>query len=151
MIKIKKQAIVFHTKEQMFELVDNVEDYPSFLPWCGGTKVLAKDKTITKAQIDIRYKGLKQSFTTENSKQYPDKMVINLIDGPFKKLEGEWRFIEIEKGASRIELELNYEFKNFILEKLISPAFTMIANTFIDSFVKKANEDGADHSNPKLS
>ena len=68
-------------------------------------------------------------------------MVINLIDGPFKKLEGEWRFIEIEEGSSRIELELNYEFKNFILEKLISPAFSVIANTFIDSFVAKANKD----------
>ena len=141
MFTIKKQAIVFHSKEHMFDLVDQVEDYPTFLPWCGETKVLARDKDITRARIDIRFKGIKQSFTTENHKTYPDKMVINLIDGPFKKLEGEWRFIEIEEGSSRIELELNYEFKNFILEKLISPAFSVIANTFIDSFVTKANKD----------
>ena len=141
MFTIKKQAIVFHSKERMFELVDQVEDYPTFLPWCGETEVLAKNKDITRARINIRFKGIKQSFTTENHKTYPDKMIINLIDGPFKKLEGEWRFIEIEKGSSRIELELNYEFKNFILEKLISPAFTVIANTFIDSFVAKANKD----------
>lgn len=68
-------------------------------------------------------------------------MIINLIDGPFKRLEGEWRFIEIDKESSRIEFELNYEFKNYLLEKLIAPAFNMIANTFIDSFVAKANED----------
>ena len=135
MFTIKKQAIVFHSKERMFELVDQVEDYPTFLPWCGETEVLARNKDITRAKINIRFKGIKQSFTTENHKTYPDKMVINLIDGPFKKLEGEWRFIEIEEGSSRIELELNYEFKNFILEKLISPAFAVIANTFIDSFV----------------
>ena len=141
MFTIKKQAIVFHSKERMFELVDQVEEYPTFLTWCGETKVLARDKDITRARIDIRFKGIKQSFTTENHKTYPDKMVINLIDGPFKKLEGEWRFIEIEEGSSRIELELNYEFKNFILEKLISPAFSVIANTFIDSFVTKANKD----------
>lgn len=141
MFTIKKQAIVFHSKERMFELVDQVEEYPTFLPWCGETEVLARDKDITRARIDIRFKGIKQSFTTENHKTYPDKMVINLIDGPFKKLEGEWRFIEIEEGSSRIELELNYEFKNFILEKLISPAFAVIANTFIDSFVTKANKD----------
>ena len=141
MFTIKKQAIVFHSKERMFELVDQVEDYPTFLPWCGETEVLAKNKDITRARINIRFKGIKQSFTTENHKTYPDKMIINLIDGPFKKLEGEWRFIEIEKGSSRIELELNYEFKNFILEKLISPAFSVIANTFIDSFVAKANKD----------
>lgn len=141
MFTIKKQAIVFHSKERMFELVDQVEDYPTFLPWCGETEVLARNKDITRAKINIRFKGIKQSFTTENHKTYPDKMVINLIDGPFKKLEGEWRFIEIEEGSSRIELELNYEFKNFILEKLISPAFSVIANTFIDSFVAKANKD----------
>ena len=141
MFTIKKQAIVFHSKERMFELVDQVEDYPTFLPWCGETEVLARNKDITRAKINIRFKGIKQSFTTENHKTYPDKMVINLIDGPFKKLEGEWRFIEIEEGSSRIELELNYEFKNFILEKLISPAFSVIANTFIDSFVTKANKD----------
>ena len=141
MFTIKKQAIVFHSKERMFELVDKVEDYPTFLPWCGETEVLARNKDITRAKINIRFKGIKQSFTTENHKIYPDKMVINLIDGPFKKLEGEWRFIEIEEGSSRIELELNYEFKNFILEKLISPAFAVIANTFIDSFVAKANKN----------
>ena len=141
MFTIKKQAIVFHSKERMFELVDQVEDYPTFLPWCGETEVLARNKDITRAKINIRFKGIKQSFTTENHKTYPNKMVINLIDGPFKKLEGEWRFIEIEEGSSRIELELNYEFKNFILEKLISPAFSVIANTFIDSFVVKANKD----------
>ena len=141
MFTIKKQAIVFHSKERMFELVDQVEDYPTFLPWCGETEVLARNKDITRAKINIRFKGIKQSFTTENHKTYPDKMIINLIDGPFKKLEGEWRFIEIEEGSSRIELELHYEFKNFILEKLISPAFSVIANTFIDSFVVKANKD----------
>ncbi len=140
MYTIKKQAIVFHSKEKMFELVDGVEDYPSFLPWCGDTKVLKRDENITQATIDIRFKGIKQSFTTENKKKYPNIMIISLIDGPFKKLSGEWRFIEIQEGSSRIELELNYEFKNIILEKLISPAFTMIANTFIDSFVSKANE-----------
>jgi len=141
MFTIKKQAIVFHNKERMFELVDQVEEYPTFLPWCGETKVIVRNKDITRARIDIRFKGIKQSFTTENQKKYPDKMIINLVDGPFKKLEGEWRFIEIDKSSSRIELELNYEFKNFILEKLISPAFTVIANTFIDSFVAKANKD----------
>jgi len=141
MFTIKKQAIVFHNKERMFKLVDQVEEYPTFLPWCGETKVIVRNKDITRARIDIRFKGIKQSFTTENQKKYPDKMIINLVDGPFKKLEGEWRFIEIDKSSSRIELELNYEFKNFILEKLISPAFTVIANTFIDSFVTKANKD----------
>ena len=80
-------------------------------------------------------------FTTENFKTYPEQMLIKLINGPFKKLEGRWQFIEIEENACRIELELHYEFSNLILDKLISPVFSIIANTFIDNFVAQANKD----------
>ena len=141
MITIKKNAFVFHSREKMFNLVDQVEDYPDFLPWCGETKVLARTDEITRATILINYKGVKQSFTTENFKTYPEQMLIKLINGPFKKLEGRWQFIEIEENACRIELELHYEFSNLILDKLISPVFSMIANTFIDNFVAQANKD----------
>ena len=141
MITIKKHALVFHSKEKMFSLVDRVEDYPNFLPWCGKTKVIERTEKLTKATILINYHNVKQSFTTENVKIFPTKMHINLIDGPFKKLKGEWNFIEIEKDTCKIELELQYEFSNYFLDKLISPVFNMIANTFIDNFIAKANKD----------
>jgi ribosome-associated toxin RatA of RatAB toxin-antitoxin module len=141
MVTIKKIAIVPHPSAKLFELVDNVEDYPDFLPWCGDAKVIARTNEITRATILINYKGVKQSFTTENVKTYPKQMLIKLIDGPFKKLEGRWQFIEIEADACRIELELHYEFSSIILDKLISPVFNMIANTFIDNFVAQANKD----------
>ena len=141
MITIKKNALVLHSREKMFNLVDGVEKYPSFLPWCGTSKVLERTNQVTRASIQINYHGVKQVFTTENNKIYPEKMTIKLIDGPFKRLKGEWRFSEIETGACKIELELHYEFSNVILDKLISPVFNMIANTFIDNFVAKANKD----------
>jgi ribosome-associated toxin RatA of RatAB toxin-antitoxin module len=141
MITIKKNALVLHSREKMFSLVDEVENYPSFLPWCGTSKVLERTNQVTRASIQINYHGVKQVFTTENNKIYPKKMVIKLINGPFRSLKGEWRFLEIESGACKIELELHYEFSNAILDKLISPVFNMIANTFIDNFVAKANED----------
>ena len=141
MVTIKKHAIVLHPRAKLFELVDRVEDYPNFLPWCGASKVLARTDEITRATILISYKGVKQSFTTENVKTFPEQMLIKLINGPFKKLEGRWQFIEIEASACRIELELQYEFSNIILDKLISPVFNMIANTFIDNFVTQANKD----------
>jgi len=141
MVTIKRHAIVLHPRVKLFKLVDQVEDYPDFLPWCGETKVLARTDEITRATILINYKGVKQSFTTENFKTYPEQMLIKLINGPFKKLEGRWQFIEIEENACRIELELHYEFSNLILDKLISPVFSMIANTFIDNFVAQANKD----------
>ena len=141
MITIKKNALVFHSREKMFTLVDKVEDYPNFLSWCGKTEVIERTEKITKATILINYHNVKQSFTTENVKVFPVKMNINLIDGPFKILKGEWNFIEIEKDACKIEFELQYEFSNYFLDKLISPVFNMIANTFIDNFVAKANKD----------
>ena len=141
MITIKKHALVLHNKEKMFTLVDRVEDYPNFLPWCSKTEVIKRSEKITKATILINYHNIKQSFTTENVKIFPTKMNINLVDGPFKTLKGEWNFIEIEKDTCKIEFELQYEFSNHILDKLISPVFNMIANTFIDNFVAKANKD----------
>ena len=141
MITIKKHAIVLHSREKMFNLVDQVEDYPNFLTWCGKTEIVERTEKITKATILINYHNVKQSFTTENVKIFPTKMNINLIDGPFKKLKGEWNFIELEKDTCKIEFELHYEFSNYLLDKLISPVFNMIANTFIDNFVAKANKD----------
>jgi len=141
MVTIKKHALVFHSREKMFSLVDQVEDYPNFLPWCGNSKVIKRTKKLTKATILINYHNVKQSFTTENVKVFPVSMNINLIDGPFKILKGEWNFIEIEKDACKIELELQYEFSNYFLDKLISPVFNIIANTFIDNFIAKANKE----------
>ena len=141
MVTIKKNALVFHSREKMFTLVDQVEDYPNFLSWCGKAEVIERTEKITKATILINYHKVKQSFTTENVKVFPVKMNINLIDGPFKILKGEWNFIEIEKDACKIEFELQYEFSNYFLDKLISPVFNLIANTFIDNFIAKANKD----------
>jgi|TARA_B110000037_G_scaffold220697_1_gene289316 ribosome-associated toxin RatA of RatAB toxin-antitoxin module len=141
MITIKKSAFVFHSREKMFNLVDQVEDYPNFLPWCGKAEVIVRTKKITEAKILINYHSIKQSFTTRNVKVFPSKMDINLIEGPFKILKGKWSFIEIEKNTCKIEFELQYKFSSYILDKLISPVFNLIANTFIDNFVAKANKD----------
>jgi|TARA_B110000196_G_C20535668_1_gene382078 ribosome-associated toxin RatA of RatAB toxin-antitoxin module len=141
MITIKKHALVLHSQEKMFNLVDRVEDYPDFLSWCDKTEIIERSEKITKATIFINYHNVKQSFTTKNIKTFPKKMKINLINGPFRILKGEWNFIEIEKDTCKIEFELQYEFSNYVLDKLISPVFNIIANTFIDNFVSKANKD----------
>lgn len=140
MHKIEKSAIVLHQKTTMFSLVDRVEDYPKFLPWCGKTEILYRDKNKTTASIEINFKGIKQTFTTENQKINEDVMKIKLVDGPFKHLSGEWEFKELDKDSCQIQLKLEYQFSNIILEKLIAPVFNIIANTFIDEFIKQANK-----------
>ena len=144
MHNIHKSAIVLHSSKKMFQLVDSVENYPHFLPWCGSTQILERDNSKTIASIEINYKGIRQTFTTENTKKQNQEMIIKLIDGPFKSLSGEWMFKNLDKDSCQIELKLEYEFSNVILEKLISPVFNMIANTFIDEFIKEANRSNND-------
>jgi ribosome-associated toxin RatA of RatAB toxin-antitoxin module len=140
MNKVDKTVLVMHSAEQMFALVDVVEDYPKFLPWCGGVDLHERSETSTSATLHINYHGLKQSFSTQNLKVFPSSMVINLKDGPFKHLDGSWRFIELQANACKIEFRLNYEFANGFLEKLIAPVFNHIAATFVDGFVARADK-----------
>lgn len=140
MNKVEKTVLVMHSAEEMFTLVDAVEDYPSFLPWCGGIELLERTDSTTSATLHINYHGIKQNFTTTNSKVFPTSMDIALKDGPFKHLEGDWRFIELRADACKIQFRLNYEFANSFLEKLISPVFNHIAATFVDGFVTQADK-----------
>ncbi len=140
MNKVEKTVLVPHSTAEMFMLVDKVEDYPTFLPWCGGVDLLARTESITSATLHINFRGVKQNFTTENAKIFTEKMVITLVNGPFKSLNGQWHFIELNKNSCKIEFELNYEFANSFLEKLISPIFSHIASTFVDSFVQQADK-----------
>lgn len=144
MYNIHKSAIVLHPAAMMFKLVDEVENYPNFLPWCGSTRIIHRDSEITRASIEINFKGIKQSFTTENIKKSDQLMHIRLIDGPFKLLSGSWLFHKLDVNSCQIELTLEYQFSNILLETLISPVFNIIANTFIDEFIKEANRRSND-------
>lgn len=138
MAVVHKSVFVGYSAEQMFALVDRVEDYPKFLPWCGGVEVRQRDENKLIATISIHYHGVTQSFTTENINVPPTSMKINLIKGPFKHLDGTWTFKPLREDACKIEFDLHYQFSNRLLEQLIGPVFNMIANSFVDSFCKRA-------------
>lgn len=140
MARVEKSVLVAHPPERMFELVDRVEDYPKFLPWCGGTELKTRDDTLTVATIHIAYMGIRQSFTTQNTKRVPREMRIKLQDGPFSELEGDWVFLPLGDEACKIEFRLQYAFSSHVLEKLLAPVFAHITNTFVDAFVRRADE-----------
>ncbi len=140
MAQVEKTVLVMHSCETMFQLVDAVEDYAGFLPWCGGSDVIERTEQVTQATIHIRYHGIVQHFTTRNHKQFPHQMDITLVDGPFKQLTGHWHFIALREDACKIEFKLEYVFANGLIERIIAPVFSHIANTFVDSFVKQANK-----------
>lgn len=140
MAQVRKTVIVNHSAYDMYTLVDDVVKYPEFLPWCGGVDLIQQDEATTIATLHIAYHGLHQKFTTENHKTNGTAMKIQLKDGPFKNLDGVWRFIPLNEEACKVEFELNYEFANQFLEKVIAPVFNHIANTFVDGFVLRADE-----------
>lgn len=139
MTGVSRSALVPFSAGQMFDLVEGVEQYPQFLPWCSGTAVSHRDPLITRATININYRGIKQSFSTENRKQPPGLMSIRLVEGPFRALDGEWRFTPLGANACRIDFRLNYEFSSTLLEKLVGPVFGHIAGTMVDAFLKRAD------------
>jgi ribosome-associated toxin RatA of RatAB toxin-antitoxin module len=138
MAQVEKSVLVPHSAIQMYQLVDAPERYPEFLPWCGGVDLIQRDEAITVATLHIDYHGIKQNFTTENTKTFPTLMDIKLVEGPFRHLEGVWRFIPLSEDACKIEFKLHYEFSSHLLEKIIAPVFSHIANTFVDAFVERA-------------
>jgi ribosome-associated toxin RatA of RatAB toxin-antitoxin module len=140
MALVEKTVLVAHSAEQMFKLVDRVEDYPNFLPWCGGASVTELDDKRVHATVHIDYHHIKQSFTTENVRRPPHQIDITLQRGPFRHLDGSWRFIPLSDSACKIVFSLHYEFSSRLLEKMVGPVFHYIANSFVDAFIQRAEK-----------
>ncbi len=138
MAVVHKSVLLNYSAAQMFTLVDKVEDYPSFLPWCGGVQVRERADDRLVATIMIDYHGVRQSFTTENTNAPPTSMQMKLVDGPFRLLDGQWRFTPLRDDACKVEFDLHYEFSSKLLEKLIGPVFSRITDSFVESFRKRA-------------
>lgn len=124
----------------MFGLVDDVESYPQFLPWCGGAAVLDRGDGSVEAEISIAYRGIRQSFVTHNTRRPFERIDMNFVRGPFKSLGGNWFFIGVGDAGCRIEFKLQWEFANGVLGSLIAPVFDSIADTMVDAFVRRADD-----------
>jgi ribosome-associated toxin RatA of RatAB toxin-antitoxin module len=138
MALVQKSVLVGYSAQRMYALVDEVERYPEFLPWCGGTELEHRDGEVTRASIQIDYRGIHQTFRTENRTQAPELIQIRLVSGPFHTLDGTWRFTALAPEACRIDFQLHYEFASRLLERLVGPVFHYIANSFVDAFLKRA-------------
>jgi len=138
MAAVHKSVFLGYSAQQMFDLVDRVEDYPKFLPWCGGVEVRERGENSVVASVGINFHGVRQNFTTANTNTPPTCIKMTLVDGPFKTLNGTWTFKPLRDDACKVELDLNYEFSSRLLEQVIGPVFGMIANSMVDSFTKRA-------------
>jgi ribosome-associated toxin RatA of RatAB toxin-antitoxin module len=142
MITVERSALVAHSAASMYALVDDIESYPRFLPWCSGAEVEQRDESRTVGTLRVDFKGVHQQFTTENVKTPGEAIEMRLLRGPFRSLEGRWRFVPLAPNASRVELHLAYQFANPLLGRMVGPVFNHIANTMVDAFVRRADALG---------
>lgn len=138
---VSKSVLIWYSPQEMYVLVTEVGHYPQFLPWCDHARVLSQDASGVTAEVGIAFSGVRQTFTTRNEHTPGQKVSMKLIDGPFSRLDGGWQFLPLGDGsqrACRVELTLNYSFKNATLGKLVGPVFDKIASNLVDAFVKRA-------------
>jgi ribosome-associated toxin RatA of RatAB toxin-antitoxin module len=135
---IQRNALVPYTTHQMFELVNNIEDYPRFLPWCAKSDVTLRTETEVEATLEIVWSGIHKSFSTRNILYPHERMDMQLIKGPFHHLEGRWSFIPLGEHGCKVHMELEFELTGNIVDKLFSPIFNHIANSLVDAFCKRA-------------
>ncbi len=139
MPRIQRSAEIPYSPEQMFELVNDVASYPKFLPWCRSAKVLDSGDGWVRARVSMAKGALQHAFTTRNELEWGRRIRIRLEDGPFKRLEGDWRFEPTNKG-SRVSLDLEFEFAGRMFSAVLGPIFNQIASTLVDSFVQRAHQ-----------
>jgi ribosome-associated toxin RatA of RatAB toxin-antitoxin module len=138
MIVVDRSALVEHSAEEMYALVEDVESYPRFLPWCSGVDIVSREPGRTVARLHVNYHGIRQNFTTDNRNVPGRSIDIDLVSGPFKHLLGAWRFQPLGAEASKVSLHMEYQLSNVLLSKMMGPVFGHIANTFVDAFVRRA-------------
>lgn len=140
---VKKSVLLWYSAPEMYALVTQVEQYPRFLPWCERAEVVAAHADGVTARLGLAYAGVRHAFTTRNTHTEGEQVVVTLVDGPFSLLDGTWRFVPLGQAgqpqqACRIDFDLRYAFSSRPLEAVVSPVFDRVANTFVDSFVKRA-------------
>lgn len=140
MTKINKQAQVAYSAKQMFTLVNAIDTYPDFLPWCTGTKVIDAHDNVLTASVSIAVGKIKQTFTTANTMQPESSIIMRLVEGPFKELYGHWQFHEDGNGGCKVMLEMQFEFKNRLIKHALGAAFKKITDSLVDAFIQRARD-----------
>ena len=139
MSHIKRSALVHYSPAEMYQLVNDVAQYSSFLPWCRSSVVKSESDTDMIASVEIAKGVLNKTFTTHNKLQKDERIELQLVDGPFKNLSGYWRFDKLKMdNACKVNLELDFEFDSAMMSIAAKPVFTQIANSLVDSFCKRA-------------
>jgi len=140
MPQIEKSALVMYSTKEMFDLVNDVEAYPQFLPNCSDSKIVSQHNNNMTASLEISKAGIKKWFTTENTFMDEQTVQLRLVDGPFKMLQGRWHFQALDKTACKVNLELEFEFSSKLVELAFGKIFNDVAKNMVSAFTQRAKQ-----------
>ena len=136
---VRRSALVAHSAEAMFDLIEAAEHYPAFLPWCAGATILWRDDALVRADIDVAWHGLKFRITTRNPKRRPEWLAFHLERGPFRQFEGEWNLLALAPDACKVEFSLRYELGGALVQYVAAAASERLVSAFVEAFVARAD------------
>src|SRR5678815_2669371 len=140
MKRVSRSAIVPHSAAELYAVVEDIESYPRFLPWCVGAEVKSRSPGATLAKLTVGMRGLKQSFTTQNENRAPEAIDMKLVEGPFRRFAAAWRFQPLGALACKVEFSMELEFSSRALAALLQPLFEKIADSMVDAFTRRADD-----------
>ncbi len=140
MTHVQRSALLPYSIAQMYELVNDVDSYPEFIPWCINSKVHSEEEHEKQATMYFASKGIKASVTTRNELVKNKEIIMHLVEGPFKHLIGSWKFTTIDNSACRVELDMCFSFSNRLYEATLGPIFNQVANRLVSAFAQRAED-----------
>lgn len=140
MREVQRSALVPYSAEEIYRLVDDVEAYPEFLPWCTDATVNKRTAKSVDASLELEKAGVSKVFSTRNTLTKGRRIEMGLLDGPFNHLDGVWEFEPLSESACKVSLDIHYEFSNPVVDMLFGPGFKEILSSLVDAFVKRARE-----------
>jgi ribosome-associated toxin RatA of RatAB toxin-antitoxin module len=138
MRRVDRTALVPYSPERMFALVTDIESYPEFVPWVARAQLIERTDHEVIGKLEMERSGIRETFTTRNTLRSPDEILLTLVDGPFRRLEGRWRFEDLQGRGTRVSLAIEFEFANPMLSLLLSRTFEKSCAELIDAFVARA-------------
>jgi len=137
---VNRSALVRHSARAMFDLVNDFERYPEFLSGCSNAELLERDEDHLKGRLTLSKAGMQQSFVTRNDLYAPERIELNLVDGPFKRLQGTWLFTPLGEDACKVSLEMDFEFSNHLLGMAFGKLFSQVAAQMVEAFTRRADQ-----------
>jgi len=137
-VELRRSVLVPYPADRMFDLIEQAEDYPQFLPWCVGATILERDEEWVAGRLEFSFLQIRFSFKTRNSKQRPEWLRVRLIDGPFRRFDGDWRVTPIGDLGCKVEFAVSYEISDGLLDRLARPAVDLVSRSMMEAFVKRA-------------